>query len=210
MYRVINRLMEHDLTTIRISGPRACFTNPQHNADKYSYDIPTVSSLRQIIGAVYAKPEIRHIIKEIQVLNPIKRESVMVNGVSVLSNNNRGPSANQYLTTFLTDVDYRVVFDTQILDGSEKWKHREMFERRLERGAQYKQPYLGMRDMIARVEFDYNNKPPIQESEDFGWMLFDMVHPTDYHEIKELKRTFAKLKMVNGVVNTSNVEVRVM
>lgn len=194
--------------TVRISGPRACFTNPSHNADKYSYDVPTVSSIRQILGAVYAKPEVRHVVREIQVLNPIKRESLMINGISSL--NGRGDT-NQHMISMLTDVDYRIRFDSLVIGGDgDVFKHEQMFFRRIERGAQYKQPYLGMRDMIARVELDYDNKPPISESDDYGWMLFDMVHPTKYHTETTLIRKFAKIKMENGIINTTNLDVRVM
>ncbi len=197
------------MTVIRISGPRACFANPLHTAELYSYDVPTVSALRQIIGSVYAKPEVRHVIRRIEVLNPIKRSHVVQNGVTVATNNTNA-KVNQFVTSYLVDVDYRVYFDTQVLDGSNLGKHRLMFARRLERGAQYKQPYLGLRDMIAKVQFDYDNTPPIDQTEDLGLMLYDVVHPTKYHETQNLVRKFANLRMVNGVINTDNVDVRIM
>ena len=194
---------------VRISGHRACFTNPHHNVDKYSYDVPTVSAIRQVIGAVYAKPEIRHVIRRIEVLEPIKRETVLINGVTGLSGSTRG-SPNPYLTSMLMDVDYRVFFDTQVLDGSNLRKHEEMFFRRLLRGAQYKQPYLGMRDMIAIVRPDYDDKPPIDVDMDLGKMLLDVVHPTKYHRTTNTVRTMAHLKMVKGVIDYSNIDVEVM
>ena len=196
-------------TVVRISGPRACFTNPLHNVDKYSYDVPTVSSIRQVVGAVYAKPEVRHVVRRIEVLRPIQRSTVMINGTSVLSGNKRN-AANQYMISMLIDVDYRVWIDTQVLDGSELNKHEFMLQRRLARGAQYKQPYLGMRDMIAKVQLDFDDTQPIDVSMDLGCMLHDIVHPTKYHTNKMAIRTMAHLKMVHGVIDYTNIDVQVI
>lgn len=194
---------------LRISGQRACFTNPHHNVDKYSYDVPTVSAMRQVIGAVYAKPEVRHIVTKIEILRPIKRETIVINGVSGLSGAKRG-DPNQYAISMLMDVDYRVYVDTQILDGSNPIKHIAMFARRLERGAQYKQPYLGMRDMIANVRLDYDDAKPIDVDMDLGKMVYDVVHPTKYNKLKQEVRTMAHMHMLAGVIDCTNVDIEVV
>ncbi|MEI6808460.1 MAG: type I-C CRISPR-associated protein Cas5c [bacterium] len=86
-------------------------------------------------------------------------------------------------------------------------KYAAMFERRAKKGQCFNQPYLGCREFSAQFRLvDPNVEPatPIAETRDLGWMLYDM----DFSDPADLKPQFFQAKMVNGVVDLINVEVR--
>ncbi len=60
-------------------GERACFTRPEMKAERVSYDVITPSAARGILEAVHWKPAIRWVIDSIQVLKPIRFESIRRN-----------------------------------------------------------------------------------------------------------------------------------
>ena len=201
----------------RVIGNRACWTNPNNNVEQYSYDVPTASALRQVLGAIYSKPEMRIIIDRVEVLKPIKRETIMLNGVAYNAMPRRSHDATnhrqQLMRSYLTDVDYRVF--AHIVDvGSDehknyRHKHINIFNTRLKRGAQYKQPFLGVREYIGDVLPDFDKIEPINVSEDYGIVLHDIIHPTKYNKQKDIVRTKAHIKMINGVIDFTNLDVMV-
>ena len=181
--------------TVRISGPRACWTDPKiGGVNKVSLPVPTVPAIEQVIGAVYGKPEMLPVIKRIEVLNPVKRSSIKQNGVVSKKTTH---SILQYWTSFLTDVDYRVVFSIFAEDPA---KHHAIMMRRLTNGSCYKQPYLGMRDMIATVMLDNgDNKSPIDYTDDFGQQVIRM----NYHKDGSATRKYGHYEIKNGVIRPS-------
>lgn len=82
-------------------------------------------------------------------------------------------------------------------------KYYAMFERRAKKGQCFNQPYLGCREFSCDFKFidDLDkailDNPPIQMSQDLGFMLYDM----DYSDPKDIKPAFFRVKLENGVVN---------
>src|SRR5688500_1312613 len=66
---------------IRVSGDYALFTRPEMKVERVSYDILTPSAARGILEAIHWKPAIRWVIDSIQVLKPIRFESIRRNEV---------------------------------------------------------------------------------------------------------------------------------
>lgn len=64
-----------------IWGERACFTRPEMKVERVSYDVITPSAARGILDAIHWKPAIRWVVDRIQVLKPIRFESVRRNEV---------------------------------------------------------------------------------------------------------------------------------
>jgi len=62
-------------------GERACFTRPEMKVERVSYDVITPSAARGILEAIHWKPAIRWHIDRIQVLKPIRFESIRRNEV---------------------------------------------------------------------------------------------------------------------------------
>jgi len=82
-------------------------------------------------------------------------------------------------------------------------KYNAMFERRAKRGQCFNQPYLGCREfschfrLVENIDDEIMNKPAINETRDLGFMLYDM----DYSNEKDIKPTFFRAKIENGVIN---------
>ena len=57
--------------TLEISGALALFTRPEFKVERMSYEVITPSAARAIFEAIYWKPEIKWVVKQIEVLNPI-------------------------------------------------------------------------------------------------------------------------------------------
>ena len=78
-------------------------------------------------------------------------------------------------------------------------KYAAMFERRAKKGQCFNQPYLGCREFAAcvrPVDPMADSPSPIQETRDFGWMLFDL----DFTDPADPKPLFFRPKMENGVI----------
>ena len=132
---------------------------------------------------------------------------------------------------FLKDVAYRLHAEFEVVDGS-KHVHRypelrgrlpaepeesqsenpvkylNMFQRRARKGQCFSQPYLGCREFSAHFEYVENPKvaaqdePPITDSSDLGWMLYDI----DF--VDDMKPGFFRAEMKKGVIDLAGVEVR--
>jgi len=88
-------------------------------------------------------------------------------------------------------------------------KYAAMFERRARKGQCFHRPYLGCREFACDfrlVEGGTEKHPPIDKTDELGWMLYDM----DYSNPSDPRPTFFRAKIENGIVNTDRriVEVR--
>ncbi len=66
---------------LHIWGERALFTRPEMKVERVSYDVITPSAARGILEAIHWKPAIRWVVDSIQVLRPIRFESIRRNEV---------------------------------------------------------------------------------------------------------------------------------
>ena len=211
---------------LKVSGPNACFTRPEMKVERVSYEVMTPSAARGILEAILWKPAIRWEVLQIDVLNPIRWESVRRNEVgsvipagSVKTAMNRGEGElgifiekdrQQRAGLFLRDVAYVIhalfhMTDKASSDDSVT-KFEQMFIRRASKGQCFHRPYLGCREFPVTFDFisrETKSMPTIGTSRTLGWMLYDM----DYSG-KEPVPQFFNAKMENGSVDLRNVEVR--
>lgn len=132
---------------------------------------------------------------------------------------------------FLKNVAYRLHAEFEVVDGSRHVrrypelsgrlpaepeesqpenpvKYLSMFQRRARKGQCFSQPYLGCREFSAHFEYVEDAKaaaqaePPIADSSDLGWMLYDI----DF--VDDMKPGFFRAEMKKGVINLAGVEVR--
>src|SRR4030042_1354277 len=76
---------------LKVWGRNACFTRPEMKVERVSYDVMTPSAARGVLEAISWKPAIRWKVTQIDVLNPIKWESVRRNEVgAVMSSSTKG------------------------------------------------------------------------------------------------------------------------
>lgn len=68
--------------TLKTSGDYALFSRPEMKVERVSYDVMTPSAARGILEAIYWKPQMRWLIDEIHVLNPIRFTNIRRNEIS--------------------------------------------------------------------------------------------------------------------------------
>ncbi len=193
-----------------IRGPNACFTRPEMKVERVSYEVPTPSAMRGVLEAIFWKPAFRWVIERIDVLRPIRWETVRRNEVG-----NRISPRSPYLlieenrqqrnALILKDVAY-VVHAHQELTGKESEgndlnKLSSMFERRASKGQYFHHPYLGTRE-FAVEEFrllpdDEIATTPIPIDKDLGWMLYDL----DFSNPKKPMPLFFHAKLKQGILH---------
>ncbi len=213
---------------LKVTGNFACFTRPEMNVERVSYDVMTPSSARGILEAILWKPAISWKVLRIDVVKPILWFSVRRNEVaSVMSIKNAmkamktgrgrlglyidvGNEREQRASLILRDVSYVIhaCFElTQKAGPNDNIKKFEqMFLRRASRGQCFHRPYLGCREFPADFELIPKNEEgpvPIPETRELGWMLYDM----DYTKKPPLPMFF-RAKLENGTMNLRDVEVR--
>src|SRR6516165_901061 len=66
---------------LRVWGEYACYTRPEIEVERVSYDVMTPSAARGILEAIHWKPAIQWIVDEIHVLKPIRFQSIRRNEV---------------------------------------------------------------------------------------------------------------------------------
>lgn len=210
--------------SIRIRGPRACFTRPEMHTERVSYDVITPSAARGILEAVYWKPAIRWVIDRIEVLNPIAFETIRRNEVSSKASYqnarqvmNSGVGAlgidvtadrQQRNTLYLVDVDYVVDAHFELLPDKcgpddTREKHYNIALRRLRKGQCFNQPYLGCREFPAQVALvEDRTMVPVSyystdNERDLGFMLYDL----DFSNAKDIRPDFYRAVMRNGIID---------
>jgi CRISPR-associated protein Cas5d len=211
---------------LKVGGTNACFTRPEMKVERVSYDVMTPSAARGILEAILWKPAISWKILQIDILNPIRWESVRRNEVGAViparnvtaamsqGKGNLGmyieKERQQRAALFLRDVAYVIHAEFEMTDhaGAEDnvTKFEQMFIRRASGGQCFHRPYFGCREFPVDFEFlprDAGLPDPIAETRDLGWMLYDMVYSG-----KEPMPQFFHAYMEKGRIDLRNVEVR--
>ncbi|MGI6230363.1 MAG: type I-C CRISPR-associated protein Cas5c [Tractidigestivibacter sp.] len=211
---------------VRIRGSRACFTRPEMHVERTSYDVITPSAARGILEAVYWKPAIRWVIDRIEVLNPIKFDTIRRNEVSSKASYRVAKTAiskkkgllgidatadrQQRNTLYLVDVDYIVDAHFEIIperagESDTEAKHYNIALRRLRNGQCFNHPYLGCREFPATIELvDDGEKIPKsyyadEDNHELGYMLYDM----DFSTPSQPTPLFFRASMHNGVIDVA-------
>ncbi|MCH9692857.1 MAG: type I-C CRISPR-associated protein Cas5c [Gammaproteobacteria bacterium] len=208
---------------LMIWGERACFTRSEMKAERVSYDIITPSAARGILEAIHWKPAIRWVIDRIQVIKPIRFESIRRNEVGSkisaqkvrtamkagttagLANYVDDPKERQQrAATILRDVAYVIEAhfertDKATSDDSEG-KHLDIFNRRARKGQHFHAPCLGVREFPANFCLLEEGEPtPSPDASlvcerDLGWMLHDF----DFRH--DCEPRFFRALMRNGLI----------
>lgn len=213
---------------VQISGDFALFTRMELKTERFSYSVITPSAARGILDAVYYHPGILWVIDRILVQKPIRFTNVRRNEVSSkilasnilsLMNGSNSPSyistsddIQQRASTVLRDVSYVVEAHFELLpqkmaptDSADKFF--AIIMRRLQKGQNFMQPYLGCREFPAKVTLCTEDEPPVDKSllgrHDLGLMLYDM----DYSDPSRFTPTFFHAVMENGWIDLRGIEV---
>lgn len=97
---------------LEVSGENACFTRPEMKAERVSYDVITPSAARAIFEAILWKPAILWEVYRIDVLRPIRWESVRRNELGSVMSSKTGiyieNDRQQRASLLLRNVKYRI------------------------------------------------------------------------------------------------------
>lgn len=201
--------------SLRARGPLAVFTHPALKVERVSTPVMTPSAARGLIEAVLWKPAIRWHVERIKVLSPIRFITFRRNEVNsraltpaLATVRDGGPAPvffadddrAQRNTVALRDVDYVVEAHFTLTEraGPEDnvGKFVDMFRRRVTKGQHFHQPYLGCREFVADVMPADDAPPPIPESRDLGWMLWDV----EYDRPDGNRPVFFEARLHDGVL----------
>ena len=195
---------------VRVKGPIACFTRPEMKVERMSYEVMTPSAARGVFEAVLWKPAIRWCIDEIAVGAPVAWMSFRRNEVNSRASDRlyfADEDRAQRNTVALRDVDYLItahfVMTERAGEGETLMKFEEMFHRRLQKGQQFHQPYLGCREFAADVSPVVEGFQPIDRDVDrpLGLMFFDF----DFRS-KQPRPLFFSARLESGVVRVPEFE----
>lgn len=213
---------------LEVWGDNACFTRPELKVERVSYDAITPSAARAIFQAIFWKPAIKWEITKIEVLNPIKWESIRRNEVGATASAQKPKpifiedKRQQRNTLMLKDVKYRLwaklVFIPQwkrndsknpLIDNEEQEmlrkdenpaKYNAMFQRRASKGQCFTQPYLGTREFAASFRLVDPENEQLQPAIDENRNLGIMLYDMDYTNPKDITPMFFRAEMNNGVI----------
>lgn len=214
---------------LHIWGDYACFTRPEMKVERVSYDVITPSAARGILEAIHWKPAIRWQIDRINVLKPIRFESIKRNEVGskipvsgpngITKAMNAKGVKNLYIVsdedrqqraaTVLRDVAYVIEahFDLTSKATAEdnEGKHLDQFKRRARKGQCFHQPCMGTREFVAHFALldDGDAWPESTLTEaDKSRDLGWMLYDIDFSN--ENVPEFFRASMVNGIIDVEN------
>lgn len=205
---------------LEVWGDWACFTRPELKVERVSYDVITPSAARAIFEAIlFKRYAMRWQITKIEVLNPIKWDTVRRNEVGVTAG--KSPifieeKRQQKNSLILRDVRYRIYAKLVFIpvknrpqeafakhqpgEDENPMKYYQMFERRALQGQCFTQPYLGCREFAANWKYlDEKDhlEQPLAENKDFGIMLYDMDFENN---VRKPNALFYRATMEQGVI----------
>lgn len=218
--------MDRQRFVLEVRGDWACFTRPEMKVERVSYDVITPSAARAVFEAIFHKPAVRWAVRRIEVLAPVRWTNLRRNEVaSVVSTRNAlqamkqgfgdlalyaDEDRQQRASLLLRDVAWRLHADLEVRadrsDPEPPGKFFAMFERRARKGQCVNQPYLGCREFAARwrlVDDPRAGPPPIDQTQDLGWMLHDL----DFTDPADPQPRFFRARMVRGVVECDERDV---
>ena len=174
---------------LHVWGEYAIFTRPEMKVERVSYEVMTPSAARNILTAIYWKPQIRWVVDRIHVLKPIVFSSVRRNEVAskvVMPSGSvmRGEEPSivalyadderqrqQRASLVLRNVAYVIeahfdVVERTLESGGPKMseevcaaKHISIFNRRALSGQAFHQPYLGCCEFPAHFALIAEGEP---------------------------------------------------
>ncbi|WP_066092344.1 type I-C CRISPR-associated protein Cas5c [Xanthomonas massiliensis] len=207
---------------LHVWGERALFTRPEMKVERVSYDIITPSAARGVLEAIHWKPAIRWVVDSIQILKPVRFESIRRNevggklsaasvGKAIKAGRTDGlvsyveDDRQQRAATVLRDVGYVIAAHFELTDqaGPEDnvGKHLDIFNRRARRGQCFQAPCLGTREFPASFALlEEGSAAPVSDAalageRDLGWMLHDI----DFAH--GMAPRFFRARMVDGRVD---------
>lgn len=212
------------LVRVRLSGDFACFSRPEMKVERVSYEVMTPSAARGVLDAILWRPEMRWVVKRIEVLRPIRFISLRRNEIQgkisprTVARWMTDPAtyvpqaagagsdeATPRNTLALRDVAYVVEAEPLVFEPDAEnhpTKYLAMFNRRVEKGQCYLRPYLGCREFACDFMPPDPDERPLPETRDLGLMLYDIAFRGEGN-----RAHFFKARLEGGVLDVDPARV---
>jgi len=185
---------------LEVHGDFACFSRPELKVERWSYPCATPSGARGIFDAIYFKPQFYWQVERVELLKRPSYIALRRNEVGATAPSDRTISSwikgtRQVEPLQADSPERREQRQTMALRGPRLRLHAhivpqpsfgdqqkaydEQFRRRASAGKCAWQPYLGCREFVAffrLVEDLAGEPPPVDFSQDLGWMLYDVFN----------------------------------
>ena len=204
-------------------GEYALFTRPEMKTERVSYDVMTPSAARGLVESIFWHPGLRVLIDRIYVLNDIRYTNIRRNEVKskmLASNAERmmlgGPQdmicaqedIQQRASLMLRDVHYVIAAHFEMTDKAaptdNEGKFADIFQRRIEKGQSYSQPYFGTREFPAQFRAWKGGPVPTKDiNKDLGYMLYDM----DFSDPKNITPMYFHAELKHGILDIAGEKV---
>ena len=185
----------HSLLSVKVGGDYACFTRPEMKVERVSYPVMTPTAAKGLLESIFWKPEFSWIVREIQVLRPVRYFSIVRNEITTRQSDSvakrwrasggggfyAAENRVQRHTLGLRDVEYIIKADVvvKVGVGEDPAKFRDQFRRRVNGGRCFATPYLGCREFAASFSQVSGDERPIDLTMDIGSMLWRMEYASD-------------------------------
>lgn len=193
---------------IKVYGNYGLFTSHESIPERFTYEVITPSASKGIFESIYWKPQFTWKIREIQVLNEINFMSFKRNEVkSRMSTRSKLPylsiqddrtQKNNFILVKPTYI-IRASIIQKPDDQAHINKHIEIFNRRLQSGQCFRQPYFGCKEYVAYFEPPSGNET-IHDSLKGTIQLDRMLHSTHFQPGKKTYFSYYSPTMVNGLI----------
>ncbi len=206
---------------VRVSGPFACFSRPEMKVERVSYETITPSAARGVLDSILWRPQMKWIIRKIEILRPIRfisfRRNEIQSKIAPISVRKWMKNPLTYepqsagagsddgtprSTLALRDVAYLIEAEPYVFEPNSEdtpTKYMAMFNRRVENGQCYNRPYLGCREFAADFCLPNSAELPINESRDLGLMLYDICFLNGGNDNRPM---FFNAKLQQGKLDT--------
>ena len=175
---------------IQVRGDAAAFNRPEFRSERVTYPVMTPTAAVGILSAIYWHPQVWWQPTRIEVLAPITEWSLTRNETSHLVgvkdalagetiNTATPKNRKQRSSLCLRDVHYRIHAQIHAFPeaGHQLAAYRDMFRRRVNKGACFQQPFLGVREFPAIIT-NADDTPPIDLTQNLGLMLHSIRYET--------------------------------
>lgn len=204
--------------SLEVWGDFACFSRPECKVERLSYPVITPSAARGVLSAIYCKPiEFYWQIKRIEVLKPIKYISFKRNEVKLRQSvknpiyvDDPDKTRTQRQSVILKDVRYRITAEI-VKRPDFKGTLEQLYvqaQNRIEKGKCFFQPSLGLREFVGYFG-PSENTAPIDDSCDFGYMLYDVFDFKNDIAVTEKSNpqiSLFKAKMNHGIIEVPDID----
>ncbi len=196
---------------VTVSGELACFTHPALKTERATYPVITPSACDGILRAIFWKPEIKYVVTKIEVLSDIQTTTILRKELKFQNQEqvNIQEERTQRITEVLLNPKYVIHANQIMLTNKSVENHikmKEMFNRRVEKGQCFRQPFFGIKEYVCNFEpYNPSEHKPIQKDLNIGTMFHYYLYPeTGFNK----EPRFFDAVMNAGVVEIPELEER--